>query len=122
MSQIQHGRYSIYIRPISYLIDLGIINGLAILYFFNFQHPLIFTSVTTIAWLFISINSKFYEVYRYTREITILSLIFRQMVLFGLFVLAYSGFYHDLNIRPKNIFKYVGFAFILITAFKISKV
>tara|TARA_R110002012_G_scaffold283090_2_gene473152 strand:- start:98349 stop:99707 length:1359 start_codon:yes stop_codon:yes gene_type:complete len=120
MSQIKHGRYSIYIRPISYLVDLGIINGLAILYFFNFQYPLIFVSVTTIAWMFISVNSKFYEVYRYTREITILSLVFRQMILFGLFVLAYSGFYHDLDIRPKIIFKYVLFSFILITVFKFA--
>ena len=120
MSQIRHGRYSIYIRPISYLIDLGIVNGLAVFYFFNFIDPLKFCLVTTLSWIILSIFSKFYEVYRYTREITILALVFRQMVLFALLMLAYSGFYHELDIQPKTILRYVVYAFILIILFKFA--
>mgnify|MGYP000330208288 CR=1 FL=1 len=120
MSQIKHGRYSIYIRPISYLIDLGIINGLAIFYFFKFVDPLKFCLVTTMSWIILSIFSKFYEVYRYTREISILALVFRQMVLFALLMLAYSGFYHELNIQPKNILRYVVYTFSLIILFKFT--
>ncbi len=120
MSQIKHGRYSIYIRPISYLVDLGIINGLAVFYFFTFVDPVVFSFIITLGWVFISVNSKFYDVYRYTREITILTLIFRQMVFFALFVLAFSGFYHELNMKPSNILKYVAYSFLLIAVFKFA--
>lgn len=120
MSQIRHGRYSIYIRPISYFIDLGIINGLAVFYFFDFNNPIKFILVNTIAWILLSLYSKFYEVYRYTREITILSLILRQIVLFAMIMLAYSGFYHELDIQPKTILKYVIYSFFLIGLFKFT--
>ncbi|MGY0391280.1 undecaprenyl-phosphate glucose phosphotransferase [Bizionia sp. KMM 8389] len=120
MSQIKNGRYSIYIRPISYVIDLMIINGLAVLYYFTFVDPVVFAFIISLGWVFISVNSKFYEVYRYTREISILSLVFRQMVLFALFVLAFSGFYHELNIKPYLVLKYVAVSFLLITIFKFA--
>lgn len=120
MSQIKHGRYSIYIRPISYAFDLGVINGLAVFYFFTFVDPVVFSVITTLGWVFISVNSKFYEVFRYTREITILSLIFKQMVLFALFVFAFSGFYNELDMQPKNILTYVVCSFVIITVFKFT--
>lgn len=120
MSQIRHGRYSMYIRPISYMIDLGFINGLAVFYFFTVVDPFKFCFVTSLSWILLSIYSKFYEVYRYTREITILSLIFRQLVLFTLLMFAFSGFYQELNIQPKAIFKYVLYAFTLIGLFKFA--
>ncbi|WP_250433649.1 undecaprenyl-phosphate glucose phosphotransferase [Hanstruepera flava] len=120
MSQIRHGRYSIYIRPISYTIDLGIINGLAIFWFFDFINPFKFCLIISVSWVLLSLYSKFYEVYRYTREITILSLILRQMVLFAMIMLAYSGFYYELNIQPKTILKYVAYSFLLIGLFKFA--
>ncbi|WP_223032310.1 undecaprenyl-phosphate glucose phosphotransferase [Hanstruepera marina] len=120
MSQIRHGRYSIYIRPISYTIDLGIINGLAVFWFFDFINPIKFCLIISVSWVLLSLYSKFYEVYRYTREITILSLILRQFVLFTMIMLAYSGFYYELNIQPKTILKYVALAFSLIGLFKFT--
>jgi len=120
VSTYKHGRYSIYIRPISYLIDLSIINGLAILYFFKSINPVEFITTASASWVLLSLFSKFYEVYRYTREITIVALIFRQLALFTLLMLAYSGFNYELNIAPKTIFKYVSIAFLLITFFKFT--
>ncbi|WP_418512691.1 undecaprenyl-phosphate glucose phosphotransferase [Corallibacter sp.] len=120
MSSFKQGRYSGYLRPISYLIDLSIINSLAILYFFKSIEPIVFLIVSTSSWIILSIFSKFYEVYRYTRETTILTLIFRQLVLFTLLIFAFSGFNHDLNIRPQTIFKYILYAFILIGLFKFA--
>ncbi|MDG5491117.1 undecaprenyl-phosphate glucose phosphotransferase [Psychroserpens sp. SPM9] len=118
MSTFKHGRYSGYIRPISYLIDLSILNGLGILYFFRTIDPLVFLVVTTLVWITLSMFSKFYEVYRYTREVTILTLIFRQLVLFTLLVFAFSGFFHEFQISSSSIIKYVLLSFLIITFFK----
>ena len=120
MSLFKQGRYSGYLRPISYLIDLSIINGLALVYFFETIDPIIFIIFTSIAWIILSVFSKFYEVYRYTREVKIVSLILAQMILFTLIIFALSGYYQDLNIAPKIIFKYVLVVFVIVAFFKFA--
>ena len=101
-------------------MDLSIINGLAILYYFRSIDAISFVVFMSIAWIIISVFSKFYEVYRFTREVTILSLTFRQMVLFALIVFAFAGYTHDLNIYPITIFKYVFTAFFFIGSLKFA--
>jgi len=120
VSLFKHGRYSGYLRPISYLIDLVIINLLALLYFFKSVDPYIFVLFISTSWIILSITSKFYEVYRYTREVTILTLILRQAVLFILLVFAFNGFYIELNTKPAAIIKYVLASFLLIALFKFT--
>ncbi|MBR9758308.1 MAG: undecaprenyl-phosphate glucose phosphotransferase [Algicola sp.] len=120
MSGFKHGRYSGYLRPLSYLIDLSVINGLGILCFFDFVNPFLFVAFFSVAWVVLSLPSKFYEVYRYTREATILSLIIRQLVLFTLIVFAFSGLFNDLNIRPRLVVNYVLLTFALIACFKFA--
>ncbi|WP_431133109.1 undecaprenyl-phosphate glucose phosphotransferase [Psychroserpens mesophilus] len=120
MSLFKQGRYSGYLRPISYLIDLSIINGLAILYFFKDIDPKMFVFFISLSWIILSIYSRFYEVYRYTREVTVFSLALRQMVLFTLIIFAFAGFYHDLNIYPVTVFNYVLVSFLGIIFFKFT--
>ncbi|MGB3606482.1 MAG: undecaprenyl-phosphate glucose phosphotransferase [Psychroserpens sp.] len=120
MSLFKQGRYSGYLRPISYLIDLSIINGLALLYFFVTIDPVIYVLFTTVSWMILSVYSNFYEVYRYTREVKILSLILTQTVLFTLVMFAFSGYNYDLNIYPTTIFYYVLSVFSGITFFKFT--
>jgi len=120
LSLFKHGRYIGYLRPLSYIIDLSIIIGLALLYFFKSIEPIVFITFTILGWIVLSINSKFYEVYRFTRVVTILGLIVRQAVLFTLMMLAFSGFYSDLNIKPSIIFKYILTAFLLISMVKFT--
>jgi putative colanic acid biosynthesis UDP-glucose lipid carrier transferase len=120
LSLFKQGRYSGYLRPISYLIDLSIINGFAVLYFFGRIDPIIFIIFTFTAWIILSVYSKFYEVYRYTREVKIYSLILTQMILFTLIIFAFWGYYHNLNIYPITIFKYVLAVFLCITFFKFT--
>jgi len=76
LGTIKQGRYSVYLRPISYLIDLSIINGLALSYFFKGVEPLKFVLIISTSWIILSIFSKFYGVYRYTREVSIGALLF----------------------------------------------
>lgn len=120
MSLFKQGRYSGFLRPISYTIDLSIVNGLAVIYLLEEKETFVFCFFITIGWLFISIYSKFYEVYRYTRPINILSLIFKQGVLFLLLVFAFSGLYHELKIYPRPIVYYTFYSFILITLLKFT--
>lgn len=119
MSTFKHGRYSGYLRPISYTVDLFIINGLALLFFFKGIDPLNFIPIISFSWIVLSLYSQFYEVYRYTREVTIASLIIKQLVLFTLIMLAFSGFFHELKLYPINIVKYtlVSFLFIAVAKF-----
>jgi len=119
LSTLKYG-YSGYIRPISYLIDLSIINGLGLLYFFKNINPLEFIVLSSLVWIILSLFSKFYEVYRYTREVAILSLILRQLVLFTLLVFAFSGFFHELEISASSIIKYVLLVFLAISVFKFA--
>lgn len=120
MSLFKQGRYSGYLRPISYLIDLGIINVLATMYFFKEVNPVVFVGVISLAWVLLSVSSKFYEVYRYTREVSILALILRQMVLFALIIFAFYGYYNELGIIPSTVIKYVLVSFLLISLFKFT--
>lgn len=120
MSLFKQGRYSGYLRPISYLIDLSIINGIAILYLLQGKDPLIFSLFISIGWILLSIYSRFYQVYRYTRPVNILSLIVKQLILFLLFTFAFSGLYHELNIYPRPIVKYTILSFVFISIFKFA--
>ena len=104
----------------SYLIDLCIINGLAILYFFENIEPLVFVVFMSLSWITLSVASKFYEVYRYTREVTILTLILRQLLLFTLIVFAFYGYFRELETSPGTIINYVLSVFLLITIFKFT--
>ncbi|MGJ8548454.1 exopolysaccharide biosynthesis polyprenyl glycosylphosphotransferase [Winogradskyella wichelsiae] len=120
MSLFKQGRYSGYLRPISYIIDLIIINGIAVLYLLRGNDPFIFLIVISLSWFLISIYARFYEVYRYTRPVNILSLIVQQFVLFILVVFAFSGLYHELHIYPRPIVKYTLLCFLFIVIFKFT--
>ena len=103
----KHGRYSGFIRPISYVIDLIIIHSFAKFLFennFDFLNYILFLSTS---WIIFSLLSHFYEVYRYTRPIKIFSLIGKQTILFTLLVFAFFGFFNELNQTPIIIIKYV---------------
>ncbi|MHA7942481.1 undecaprenyl-phosphate glucose phosphotransferase [Formosa sp. 3Alg 14/1] len=120
MTTYKQGRYSKYLRPISYAIDLGIINGLALLFFFENVNSILFVSLVSITWVILSLYSKFYDVYRFTREVTIMAMLFKQALLFTLIVFAYFGFRHNLNVSTDLILKYIGLVFLLISIAKFA--
>ena len=114
------GRYSGFLRPISYAIDFAIIHVLAYQFFdkdFHFLHFIIF--VTT-AWFILSLKSNFYEIYRFTHVAKIISLLSKQSVIYFLIVFAFFGFYSSLNIDPLLIIEYVVLVMLLISIIKLS--
>lgn len=114
------GRYSGYLRPISYAIDLVVIQLIAYFLFFDKEINLNFLIFITAVWIFVSLKSNFYEIYRYTQVVKIFSLLGKQMVLFILVVFAFFGFYNEMSIHYNTVFKYVLFTFLLISAFKLT--
>lgn len=120
MSLFKHGRYSGYLRPISYLIDLSIINAFAALYLFEDIDPLIFVVFMSISWILLSIYSNFYEVYRYTRVVFIFALAIRQGILFLLLIFAFFGYYNHYNVSASTIVKFALSSLLLIILFKFT--
>lgn len=112
------GRYSGYIRPFSYLIDLIIINVLA-LYIFPFHdNEIVYSILISFAWVVIAIYLGFYEVYRYTKVIAILNCALKQFILFVLFCLALELFYSDFYFQKRVVF-FVFLSIVLILCFKL---
>ena len=108
---------SILIRPLIILIDLLIIN--AIIFFISDKEylNLLFTSYTTIFWLFIAYYTKFYNVYRYTHVARLVTLLFSQFFIFALAYLSYFSVFKEGEIINKQ---FIVFALIfgVITFFK----
>ncbi len=118
MSLFKHGRYSGFIKPISYVADLALINTLGLFYFFKDIHTLSFIGFISFGWVITAFVSKFYDVHRFSTVIRILKLLFRQILLFSLLMFAYSGINFDLNLNPKDVIYYILVAFFCIAIFK----
>jgi putative colanic acid biosynthesis UDP-glucose lipid carrier transferase len=87
------GRYSKYIRPISILMDLMIVSISGV---YLFEHQVFnigyYITYLTIGWCAIAVFINFYDVYRFTAPIEIMSKIIKQGVIFLLIVLAFFPF------------------------------
>ena len=117
MSLFKQGRYSGFIKPISYVADLALINTFGLLCFEDI-YPLSFLLFISFGWVITSLVSSFYEVHRFSTIIRILKLLFRQILLFSLLIFAYSGINLNLNLNPKLITKYILVSFFCIAIFK----
>ncbi|WP_310558514.1 exopolysaccharide biosynthesis polyprenyl glycosylphosphotransferase [Flavobacterium sp.] len=113
------GRYSGYIRPFSYLIDLIIINVAAFYIFFFHSNEIVYSILISFAWIAIAIYLGFYEVYRYTKVIAILNCALKQFILFSLFCLALELFYSDFYFQKRVVF-FVFVSIAIILFFKLS--
>ena len=118
MSLFKQGRYSGFIKPISYVTDLALINAIGLLYFFKNINTLSFIVFISLGWAITAFASRFYDVHRFSTVIRILKLLFRQILLFSLLMFAYSGINLDLNLNPKDVINYILVSFFCIATFK----
>ena len=116
----KRGRYSGFLRPISYMIDLIIIGYFSFGIISEKSNLLYFFIYISSSWIVSTLLSEFYEVYRYTRVTKILGLIAKQTILFLLLVFAFFGFYNELSIQSISILKYIFLAMSFITIAKFS--
>ena len=95
-------KYSYLIRPLIILFDIIFINF--ILYYFSPNEflGLQFSIYSTILWLSISYFTKFYNVYRYTHILRILSLLGGQFFIFILAFFAYFSIFKEGEVISKQ--------------------
>lgn len=116
---MQKGRYSKYIRPISILIDLFLILGLIPLFFKGLDINLNFFAVYLVfIWIVVSFFLTFYNVYRFTTPVEILTKIAKQSVFFILFIIAFFPFNKDVIFSGKAIALYTVTLFSIIILIK----
>jgi len=99
------GRFSGYIRPFTYVLDLIIINVLAYLVLPENLFSLYFVFFISLSWVIIAINIGFYEVYRFTKVVSILNKIIKQFTLYTILCYAFLGFYVS-NPYPEKVIEY----------------
>lgn len=111
-------RYSGLITPISYFIDLLVINLFAYFLPINFNNPIIFHSYISIVWILIALKTEFYAVHRYTKVTNIIRLLFSQFIFFFLVLYAFIGFFKQPNISRLVLAQYFIYISILIFLLK----
>ncbi|GGG93697.1 undecaprenyl-phosphate glucose phosphotransferase [Polaribacter pacificus] len=96
-------KYSIFIKPLIILFDVLILNSIVYYYsglaYLNVQ----FISYMIASWLFIAYYTKFYNVYRYTHVLKLVSLIGAQFFIFILSFYAYFSLFNEGNVANRQL-------------------
>lgn len=114
----QH-RYSNLITPISYLLDLAVLNMFLYILPINFQTPILIHFYISLAWIVISIKNEFYTIYRFSKVTYIIRLIFVQFVLYFLVLYAFIGFFKQPVISRLALGEYFVLVFAIISSVKL---
>jgi putative colanic acid biosynthesis UDP-glucose lipid carrier transferase len=112
------GRYSGYIRPFTYSFDLVIILLFVSLILPEDYHFIYFYLFAGIGWTVTSLNIGFYEVYRFTKGLSIVEKTVKQFAVFTILCYSFSGFYFN-NVQSFRIANYILFSFLAISFFKL---
>lgn len=115
---IAHRKHTGFITPISYVVDLLIINLFAYLLPINFENPLLFHSYISLAWIVVAWRNGFYEIYPYTKVTYILIKLFTQFVFFFLLLYAYIGFFKQPVMSRLALGQYFVFSSLAIATMK----
>src|SRR5690606_4023941 len=107
------------LKPISYLIDLGVVLLLAYYLPIKLYNPILFFSYLTIGWIVISIRNEFYNVQRYAKLPLILTLLFKQFTVFFFLLYAFIGFFKETLISRLLLAEYFILCLVIVSFFKI---
>ncbi|MCC1483492.1 undecaprenyl-phosphate glucose phosphotransferase [Winogradskyella sp. E313] len=97
-----------------------LIIGFSILYFGGEIESYNFYFFTSIAWIVLSLNTKFYDVYRYTKNFRIAILILKQLILFTLIIFAFFGYKKQVSFSTSYVLSFISALFSAITLVKYS--
>jgi len=120
----KQGRYSGFITPISYGLDLLTINLFTIFLPINFQNLYLFHFYISITWIILSFKNEFYVIHRYSKAVVLLRKLFTQFVFFFLILYAYIGFFKQplmsrLALGQYFILVFVGISFLKLLNFSL---
>ena len=115
----QTGRYSKFIRPISILLDIMVVTILSLYFFRELKLNMVYYVLyQTVAWILIAFIVRFYEVYRFTTPVEIISKLFKQFSIFLLLVIAFFPFAKTVIFSGKAIAIMITIAFFIIAVLK----
>ncbi len=112
------GRNSDLITPMSYLIDLMIINLFAYFLPINLVEAILFHGYISLCWVVIAFKIEFYVIHRYTKVTHILRLLFVQFVFFFLILYAFIGFFKQPNMSRLALAQYAGLVMLVVASVK----
>ena len=119
VAQQKTGRYSKYIRPINIVFDLLVITILSLFFFRELNlNELYYMLYQLFAWILIAILVKYYEVYRFTTPVEIITKLFKQFSVFLLIVIAFFPFAKSVTFSGKAIAIFMTISFFIIVTFK----
>ena len=114
------GRYSKFLRPISIIFDLLVVSSFVYLFLdqslFRATPILVFSAL----WIISAFITKFYEVYRFTKLIRIISYIFYQLLLFSILVFAFFGAVQSPTPGLSQTLVFLLYTFTIISLFKLT--
>ncbi len=119
MSKFKQRRYSGFITPMAYIIDLGIIIGCIFLFNINITNLYAFIIYVSFSWVVVSFMNRFYDIHRYTKLIKITALIIKQVFFFLIILYAFIGFFKQPDISRVELGNYALTIFGLVTFFKV---
>mgnify|MGYP003899916031 FL=1 len=99
-------------------MDLAMINGAVHLFEINITDIYLFSVYISVFWIFIAVRNDFYEVQRYTKIVQVITLLFKQVLVFAIILYAFIGFFKQPNISRLALGYYLIFILFLITFFK----
>lgn len=110
------GRYSKYIRPITFMYDLFVVLGGSYILLPDL-FSLFFIIYITCGWFVTTWLMKFYEVFRFTKIIEVSNKLLRQFVCFILLIFAYLGL-QSISTNNQNVLLYIFTTIVAIGGFK----
>ena len=114
------GRYSKYLRPISIMFDLLVVTSFVYLFLDKSLLRVTPMLVFSFSWIISAFITKFYEVYRFTKLIKIISYIFYQLLLFSILVFAFFGVVQKPSPGLSQTLVFLLYTFIIISLFKFT--
>ena len=113
-------RYSKFIRPLLLLFDIIIINTVLLLVFKkgNVENSYFILLYLSFFWILSSIMLGYYKVYRYTGVYKVISLLFKQSIIFSLGFFAYFGIFKEGEIINEQ-FKTLAVILLMVSLLKI---
>lgn len=88
----KRGRYSGFIRPILYTIDVSILVLFLLTYYPTISKRNYFIPSLIIGWFLTSFFTEYYNIYRFTKPIKILSLSLKQYIVFSMVFFSFFAF------------------------------
>ena len=114
----RRGRYSGYIRPALLIIDLLSINAIGYFLLFEQHLSVYFHLYITVSWIFLSLRTGFYKVYRNTKIVGLTNILLYQALVFTLITYAFFGIFQQHQFPWRKILMYVSLSILAISTVK----